>query len=257
VARRPIRDPAVRSGRKVSATPEYCTERASSSSVDYWDDRAGLDDELAATLDPADPTGRKNALIHALHVHAIRRAGISATDRVLDFGCGTGRLMHVLGAVGGSVSGVDISARMVERAARFGDARLYDGRSLPFDDAAFEVVVTTYVLAMYQNEPEVCSGLMEEIGRVLVRGGRIIVVDRVEPDSPTLSLDAWRHDLLAAGFDVTLVEPVRSPVSRLDRALTRMRLPLLQPVVTASAALHRRRGVSPPYTDVLFVGRAR
>ena len=206
--------PTAGPGRLQAVNSDYWIGRASSSSSEYWDERADLDDELAATLDPADATGRKNNLIHALHVCAIQRAGIDQSDRVLDFGCGTGRLMQTLSSSAASVSGVDISARMVERACEYGDARIYDGRRLPFHDGAFDVVVSAYVLAMYRDQPGPFKALVDEIVRVLIRGGRLVLVDRVEPGSPILGLDAWRRDLAAAGLGITLVEPVRAAASR-------------------------------------------
>ena len=42
----------------------------------------------------------------------VEHAGISASERVLDVGCGTGNLTIALSAVGASVTGIDLSLPM-------------------------------------------------------------------------------------------------------------------------------------------------
>ena len=71
---------------------------------------------------------------------------------VLDFGSGTGRLSEWLVSRGARVTAVDATAEMVEVARRRApEARHFrvDRLRTPFRPAAFDVVVTAYVLQYY------------------------------------------------------------------------------------------------------------
>jgi SAM-dependent methyltransferase len=226
-------------------------DRARADSPEYWSERASLPDDLAAALDP---TGnrRKNELIHALHTRAIR-PHILRADRVLDFGCGTGRMMRELAPLARSVTGVDISEAMVERARAYGEAVTYDGRDIPFADGSFDAVVSAFVLQMYRDKPEGFVALLAEIRRVLTPEGRVVMVERVEPGSPVFGLDAWRRDIETSGMRVRRHASVRAGGSRLDSLLLASRIPIGRVVVAISAEAHRLLGVRRPYTDALFV----
>lgn len=77
-------------------------------------------------------------------------AGDVAGRRILDAGCGSGPLSAALRDRGAIVTGIDISAGMLERARRLGDdARLQQadlGSPLPFPDNAFDDVMASLVL---------------------------------------------------------------------------------------------------------------
>jgi demethylmenaquinone methyltransferase/2-methoxy-6-polyprenyl-1,4-benzoquinol methylase len=115
--------------------------------------------------------------------------------RVLDVATGTGKLaMAAAPLVGpdGSVTGLDASERMLER-ARSSDARraahgssvasvtwlLGDAMALPFDDASFDAVTIGFGL---RNLPDLAGGL-REMARVLRPGGRFAVLEISEPRS--------------------------------------------------------------------------
>jgi SAM-dependent methyltransferase len=91
--------------------------------------------------------------------------------RVLDLGCGDGRIAGALSSAGGDVTGVDPSPAALERArAAHPDLELQlpaqDG-SLPFADSAFDVVVCVNVLEHVADTQR----LMSEARRVLAPGG--------------------------------------------------------------------------------------
>lgn len=100
--------------------------------------------------------------------------------RVLDVGCGEGRLLAALHAAGHRrLRGVDIAPRMLERARRAvpaAELRVIDGLHLPFEDDAFDAVLFA---ATFTSAPadEVQRALAAEAMRVLAPGGVVFVSD--------------------------------------------------------------------------------
>ncbi len=112
-------------------------------------------------------------------------SGVPEGARVLEVGCGPGRLSIRLARRHGlKVTGLDLDPAMIER-ARANAGRLGTGgepgqsfvvgdvASLPFPDGSFDLVVST--LSMH-HWAEQAAGLAE-IGRVLRPGGRALVWD--------------------------------------------------------------------------------
>lgn len=103
-------------------------------------------------------------------------AGDVAGRRILDAGCGSGPLSAALRHQGAMVTGIDISAGMLELARRRlgDDARLQraDLKSpLPFADNAFDDVIAALVLHYLED----WTAPLAEFRRVLTPGGRLIV----------------------------------------------------------------------------------
>ncbi len=87
-------------------------------------------------------------------------------DRVLDVGCGSGQLGAALLARSGSVPGLVVEG--LETKPRGGElipTTAYDGRSLPFDDGSWDVVILADVL---HHEPD-ADRLLGECARVTRR----------------------------------------------------------------------------------------
>ena len=104
-------------------------------------------------------------------------AEIGRGDRVLDVGCGTGAAAREaakrVGAEG-RVVGLDINPRMLEVAGRVApeiEWRHGDAADLPFEDGAFEVVVSQFAL-MFFPDPARALG---EMWRVLASPGRLAI----------------------------------------------------------------------------------
>jgi SAM-dependent methyltransferase len=104
----------------------------------------------------------------------IEAAGIPPQARVLDVGCGTGRLTEALAERVGAenVAAVDPSQPFVEAAAaRVPDADVRVGRAeaLPFDDQSFDAALSQLVLNFVPDAAQA----MAEKGRVTRRGGTV------------------------------------------------------------------------------------
>lgn len=94
--------------------------------------------------------------------------------RVLDLGCNTGYGTHIIAQNARSVIGVDVSPRAIAEAKRLYpglDLQVVDGRSLPFPDRSFDVVVSFQVIE-HISEPD---RYLHEIKRVLVNDGVLLI----------------------------------------------------------------------------------
>ncbi len=110
----------------------------------------------------------------------IATLGLKPGDRVLDVACGSGNLTIPAARTGARVTGTDIATNLLEQArARAESEGLTiqfdegDAESLPYDDAAFDVVITMFG-AMFAPRPELVSS---ELVRVCEPGGRIAMAN--------------------------------------------------------------------------------
>jgi len=92
--------------------------------------------------------------------------------RVVDVGCGEGRLTRDLKRLGHRVVGVDSSPTLIEAAREAdpdGQYHLADAAALPLDDASADLVVAF----MSPQDIDDLDGALQEVARVLVPGGRL------------------------------------------------------------------------------------
>jgi len=177
-----------------------------------WDEYARFYDwENARTL------GRKD-------VPFWRDVATNSQGRVLELGCGTGRISLPLARAGVSLVGVDRSAHMLARAVRRVEAlrrkrrgrgrrvRLIraDIRALPFRPALFSTVLAPYgILQSLVRDSDLMATLVSVAG--VLKPGGLFGLDLV-PDVPK-----WREyrdrvqmkGRTAGGAHLTLVETVR------------------------------------------------
>lgn len=92
-------------------------------------------------------------------------------ERILDLGCGDGRLTQRIAATGAIVTGVDASAPMVAAARERGiKADEASAERLPYPDHTFEAVFSNAVLHWVRGQDDMLS----EVRRVLRPGGRFV-----------------------------------------------------------------------------------
>ena len=108
------------------------------------------------------------------------QAVVRPGDRVLDACCGTGDLALAAQKAGGTVTGLDFSPRMLERARRKGPGVTWvegDLLELPFEDASFEAATVGFGVRNVVDLPRALA----ELRRVLVAGGRVGVLEITQP----------------------------------------------------------------------------
>ncbi len=110
-----------------------------------------------------------------------------ADRRVLDFGCGYGRMSKLLMDAGaGDVHGVDISVWAVKDALAYEPRAsffLYDGHTLPFPDRHFNAAFTWTALQHVMNDN--IKATVAEIARVTAPGSPLMIYENTsqKPDS--------------------------------------------------------------------------
>jgi ubiquinone/menaquinone biosynthesis methyltransferase len=123
----------------------------------------------------------------------VAMSGAAPGVRALDLACGTGDIAYAAAARGARVTGLDITARMVELARKKGTATFLrnserggcplflvgDMLALPFADSSFDLVTTGYGI---RNVPDIDVAL-KEIRRVLRPGGCFLSLDFNRPSN--------------------------------------------------------------------------
>jgi SAM-dependent methyltransferase len=137
------------------------------------------------------------------------RLGLTAGQRLLDFGCGGGR--HALEAMrlGAVATALDSDRKELDFAAAWmvamleedkdtansggqGHAVVGDGQSLPFPDGCFDKVIAAEVLEHVPDD----AAVLAELARVLRRGGTMAVtVPRWLPEVVNWALSAEYHNV--------------------------------------------------------------
>ncbi|NNM65130.1 MAG: class I SAM-dependent methyltransferase [Burkholderiales bacterium] len=168
----------------------------------------------------------------------------------LDLGCGAGHAGFALAEAGLQVTAYDLSAPMLNVVAHEAQRRGLQGLQTrqgaaerqPFDDAAFDLIVTRFSAHHWLDLP----GALGEARRVLRPDGTLVVIDAVAPESPLLDTllqtvellrDAshvrdyreseWRAMLQAAGFAAPETQRWTLPMV-FDTWVARMRTPALR-----------------------------
>jgi len=139
-----------------------------------------------------------------------------ARGRALEIAVGTGIDLALFPA-DVQVTGLDLSPAMLvfarKKAAQLGrDVELVtgDAQELPFDDESFDTVVTALALC---SIPDPVAAI-DEMKRVLVPGGRLLLLDHIRSSWPPVVAAQW------------LVERITIPVA--GEHFTRRQLPIVR-----------------------------
>jgi ubiquinone/menaquinone biosynthesis C-methylase UbiE len=188
---------------------------------DVWSTVAELDATMQSRLADVLETRGADMQQRSMRLLFLDDIPFPARARVLEVGCGTGVLTRVLAQRPevSEVVGVDPAASLIERARELAAGLPHitfleaDGRSLPFEDASFDVVVFDSTLS---HIPGVEQALAEAF-RVLRRPGWLAAFDG---DYATTTVALGEHDPLQVCASATMANSVN------DRYLMR-RLPAL------------------------------
>jgi ubiquinone/menaquinone biosynthesis C-methylase UbiE len=172
------------------------------------------------------------------------------TGDVLEVGAGTGANLRHYGDGIGSLTLTEPSRAMTKRllrrvAAEQPDARVLraPAEDLPFDDASFDVVVSTIVLCSVDDQPRAARELL----RVLRPGGRLLFIEHVRSDDARLARWQgrmnWLNRIVADGCNcnrntASTIESAGFSIDRLEHGELTGAPPFVRPLLigTASAA---------------------
>lgn len=125
-------------------------------------------------------------------------AETSGASDVLDLGCGTGLSGVALKPFAGRITGIDLSPRMLERAAATGAYGALIEGELPtcldtLPDAGFDIAMAADVM-IYLGAPE---PILEALGRLLRPGGRVALSLEISDAGRAMEVSdslRYRHD---------------------------------------------------------------
>jgi SAM-dependent methyltransferase len=215
-----------------------------------WSERARLG-ELQAVL-YAGGSERENLLMHAQSMFGAR-IGLGLCRKrgtVVDFGCGTGRMLRFFAGKGWSVIGTEITGEMLSEARRLGlpdGCTLYltNGVDIPLPDQSADMVWVSGVLKYALFDPrskcrggtepdkpvkaaeDICAdsssaaftpayrSIAAEMYRILRPGGLVVSVEMWVDSSPEVFL----ADFEDVGFKTRRVRILRRYLGRLERLL--------------------------------------
>jgi ubiquinone/menaquinone biosynthesis C-methylase UbiE len=111
-----------------------------------------------------------------VHDQLVELLAVGPGDRVLDLASGTGEVAIRAARAGANVTAIDLAAPMIEKARRRAEEEgvdvsfdLGDVEYLPYEDACFDVLASTFGLVFAPDHANVAS----ELARVSRAGGRL------------------------------------------------------------------------------------
>jgi ubiquinone/menaquinone biosynthesis C-methylase UbiE len=141
----------------------------------------------------------------------VSKLNIASDDVVVDFGCGPGYFLIPLAKVAGRAVGVDVSPRMLEKAARNAKKKgvnvqlLHsDGIIVGLGDQSVDLILLNHVFHEVEAKPRV----MEEFHRILNHSGRLVIVERTRESGshfhlmrpPTIDENELIHEIQQSRF---------------------------------------------------------
>ena len=158
-----------------------------------------FDDDYLRVFGPVVPDERTAAEVNGV----VGQLGLGPGARLLDLCCGQGRHVVPLARLGFRVTGLDLSRRLLARAAAAAQGQgqpvgLVEGdmRRLPFADGSFDAVVNLFHAFGYLEDEAQDELVLAEVARVLAPGGRFLqeVANREALVRNWHDSDVTRHD---------------------------------------------------------------
>jgi ubiquinone/menaquinone biosynthesis C-methylase UbiE len=154
--------------------------------MDIWQDRAKNEENYSSVIDPKDKSGLKAAYMKIVHERAIKSfiKEIKPGEKVLDFGCGTGRILEYDLFLNADYYGVDISSGMIKNARQKWENRphtnlyVYNGTLLPFEHETFDYIISTWVF-QHIVEDNKLEELITELAKLLRPKGALLFIEQI------------------------------------------------------------------------------
>ena len=125
------------------------------------------------------------------YAHSIRimdaALPVEPNSHVLDIGIGSGAVAQLLAARGAQITGIDISAKMLELCRKkHPDFALHIGtfNNIPLPDETFDTMVSSF--AFHETQVARRSEACQEMARVLKPGGTLCVLDIMFASQPAM-----------------------------------------------------------------------
>jgi SAM-dependent methyltransferase len=151
--------------------------------------------------------------LRPVEVVVLARHHDALAGRVLELGCGAGRLTGYLAELAGSVHAIDVSPAMVAHVRRTYPEVACDQGDLRelsvFDADSFDAVLAPFSVLDVLDDPE-RRRVLDEIRRLLVPGGTLVVSSHNRAFAPRLRKPRWVLARTPRGIAVKLLRfPLR------------------------------------------------
>lgn len=140
-----------------------------------------------------------------LHLNSFERGSLEKLlgnlkgKRVLDIGCGTGRIIQMLKDKGAEIVALDISKEMITAVGRkFPGVECVVGDSdeLPFEDESFDLVLGLFWIVHLRD----LRASFDEVYRVLKKGGRFILSNINQRKAPKLTTKSGENIVIESFY---------------------------------------------------------
>ncbi len=157
----------------------------------------------------------------------LRLAAPRGTERAIDVACGPATLARIFAPHVRWIAGLDLTPAMLERARREAAERNLANFSairgnvlqMPFRDATFDLVVTSYSI---HHLPDAAAAVAE-ISRVLKRGGKFALLDMIVSEDAKIARACNELEIVRDASHTRAL-----PVSEFDRLLATCGLRIIQ-----------------------------
>lgn len=215
-------------GRRFALTGDYLDLRPSDAFAEqtkYLDESLHVDRRHETVSPPLLAAAVRNDMLRAM-------LAPNRGDRVVDLGCGSGRVLLWNRDLGAYQVGIDVSPFFAGEARAGVDLILGDLRRLPFGDAAF---TKAYALDVVEHlSRESLADVLGEAARVLEAGGRLFIYSHVRKNS-RLAYGLRLTNRLAHGLErLGLLDLRQERLRKSDHLNPLADVPDLERVVAAS-----------------------